>query len=492
MTHKNPLNKKMMLKAFLAILMLILCTMPSFAAIENGGFETGDFTGWTADSTWTINHDSHTWYAGWQGNSYAWSGKNGEPALGILKSKPFVLDKAGVRLMVAGWTSIHGTGVPRRWNYVALKLQDGTEIDRVWAPDSTTFVPVTLDGTKYKEQTVYIEAVDDADQPSFSMLCIDDVKIVDIPTFITRPLPSLNRFNPRKSVRITDDRYIVEVSRKNGAITRIYDKKGDIELIREPRLATGFKYALPIPGKEPWQGLEANYVISNEQKSPAVKVDGKKITLRWDAPLSSRCGDEVNASTTMIIELTADGVLMNMKVDNKTPYKVGEVFFPMLGGIQGIGHNTRDLKATEFVKPLAGGTTSASKIFYVFNNMSWLGDQGAEQYSSYPTEMPEPWIEFNAPKLERSVYIGAHDPAGRSLVARLEMYPGNSATIRNDGNWPRPEELRGQPVGVNFSFVHFAETPAGTVYDAAPILLRFHESGPSQAKSIYEAWEAGK
>jgi len=47
-------------------------------------------------------------------------------------------------------------------------------------------------------------------------------------------------------------------------------------------------------------------------------------------------------------------------------------------------------------------------------------------------------------------------------------------------------------VGVNFSFVHFAETPAGTVYDAAPVLLHFHEGGPSQAKTIFEEWKSGK
>ena len=61
--------------------------------------------------------------------------------------------------------------------------------------------------------------------------------------------------------------------------------------------------------------------------------------------------------------------------------------------------------------------------------------------------MPEPWMEFFAPKLNRSVYFGAHDPANRPLVLRLELIPSNSATVREDGNWPRPSELKGQPVG---------------------------------------------
>lgn len=489
MTCRNSLRFKLLLSV--SILAVALSLMPANAAIENGGFETGDFSGWTADSTWVINQDSHIWYSGWQGKYYAWSGRNGEPALGTLKSKPFVLDRDGVRVMAAGWASIHGTGIPRRWNYIALKLEDGAEIDRVYAPDTTAFVPLVLDASKYKGKSAYIEAVDDADEPSYSMLCIDDVRTVDIPVFLSRPLPPLARFDADNSVRIADDRYVVDVSRKSGAITRIYDKKGDLELLREPRLATSFKYSLPIPGKEPWQALEANYVIGNDQKRPSVKTDGRKLTLRWNAPLSSTCGGDVNVSTTVTIELIAEGVLMNLKIENGSPYKVGEVFFPMLGGIQGLGRNVRDLKSSEFLKPQAGGVTAASKIFYVFNNMSWLGDQGAEQYSSYPTEMPEPWVGFSSPKVDRSVYIGAHDPARRPLVARLELYPGNSASLRMDGNWPRPEELKGQPVGVNFSFVDFAELPAGRVYDAAPVLVRFHDGGIEQSKSIYAVWKAG-
>lgn len=460
--------------------LLLLLAAPVCADVVNGGFESGDFTGWTADPTWVLNQDSHIWYSGWHGKYYAWSGGNGEPALGKLTSKPFVLDKSGVQLMVAGWSSVFGTGKPRRWNYVTLNLEDGTEIDRVYTPDATTFAPMLLDGSKYKGKSVYIQAVDDADQPSFSMICIDDVRTVDIPDYMTKPLPPIPGRYLRNTVKLEDENCIVEISRANGSLARIYDKKGAIELVREPRLAGSFKYSLPIPGKEPWQALEANYVIGSDQRPPSIEQSGRKIMLRWESPLKSTIGGSVDSPTTMTIELTDGGVLLSMEVANASPYGIGEVYFPMLGGIQGFGRTAGQLKLTEFVKPSEGGSASGSKIFYVFNNMAWLGDQGAEQFYSYPKDMPEPWVELYSAKLQRSAYLGARDPSDRPKIARLELIPSNSATPRADGNWPRPEELHGQPVGVTFSFVDLANTPAGTHYVAAPVFVRFHEGDAQQ------------
>ncbi len=60
------------------------------------------------------------------------------------------------------------------------------------------------------------------------------------------------------SVCLENDRHRVEVTREHGVITRILDKRGQLELIREPRLASNFQFALPIPGREPWETIEAN------------------------------------------------------------------------------------------------------------------------------------------------------------------------------------------------------------------------------------------
>jgi hypothetical protein len=116
--------------------------------------------------------------------------------------------------------------------------------------------------------------------------------------------------------------------------------------------------------------------------------------------------------------------------------------------------------------------------------MSSLGDQGAEQFYAYPKDVPKPWLEFYAPPLNRSVYLGGESHDGRPRVLRLELLPGNSATEREDGNWPRPSELCGQPVGVGLCFVDFADAPPNKTYEAAGTLISFHDGDWRAAKKM--------
>ena len=67
--------------------------------------------------------------------------------------------------------------------------------------------------------------------------------------------------------------------------------------------------------------------------------------------------------------------------------------------------------------------------------------------------------------------------------------PGNSGTMREDGNWPRPGELKGQPVGVSVCFVDIANAPANKAYEASPVLISFHDGDWHEGKKIYENWK---
>jgi len=331
-----------------------------------------------------------------------------------------------------------------------------------------------------------VEAVDDADQATYSMLCIDDVQTVSSP--LLRPLPSLAPSDPKSSLKLEDDRFLVEVSRSNGAIARILDKKGGIELIREPRLADNFRFTLPIPGKEPWETIEANYIWGNQQKLSSFETAAKKLTLHWGKPLSNYLGEKFDASAAMEIELTENGVLVSLAIDNSTPYRIGEVFFPLIGGIHGFGKAGLQLKTTELVRPVNENAVATDTIFRIFNSMPAgmaLGDQGPEQFYSYP-KGGRSWMELFAPKLNRSIRIGVHEPVDRAIVLRLELVPGSSGTVREDGNWPRPDELRSQPVGVSACFVDFADAPARKVYKAPPVLISVHDGDWHEAKRILE------
>ena len=461
---------------------------PATGGVLNGGFESGDFTGWTADPNWRVDRNTCGEYGGWSGKCFAWSGGQGEAATGCLKSKPFLLDKDAVRLLMAGWNAAPGSN--RTWNHVSLKLADGsTEIDRASAPNSLAFVPVVLDGSEFQGKLVYLEALDDADQGGFSMFCIDDVRTVPLPYNRTRPLDPVPEFDDQESIKLENDRYRVEVSRANGTVTRILDTAANLELIREPRLAGNFKFTLPLPGEEPWETIEANYILGKDQPLSSFDLDGGTLTLVWRKPLKNRAGEEYDVTATMGIELESEAVRFTLRIENNTPYQVGEVFFPVLGGVTGLGNTHRELKATQLVRPSGAGAVTTSKIFFVFGNRSGLGDQGAEQFYTYPVELPEPWMEFQNPGRRRSIYLGSHDPADRSKVLHLEMLPGNAATPRWDGNWPRFEELNGLPAGVIVAFVDFANHPPGKTYEAAPVVLQAHGGDWREGQRIYQTWK---
>jgi hypothetical protein len=72
------------------------------------------------------------------------------------------------------------------------------------------------------------------------------------------------------------------------------------------------------------------------------------------------------------------------------------------------------------------------------------------------------------------------------------MLPGIAETPRWDGNWPRSEELNGLPAGVLISFVEFANHPSGKTFEAAPVVLQFHDGNWQEGQQIYRQWKTSR
>ena len=60
-------------------------------------------------------------------------------------------------------------------------------------------------------------------------------------------------------MKIENASYILEVSPENGALVRLRDKVGGVELLTHARLAESFRLLVPLPE------LEANYILGTEQ-----------------------------------------------------------------------------------------------------------------------------------------------------------------------------------------------------------------------------------
>ena len=307
-------------------------------------------------------------------------------------------------------------------------------------------------------------------------------------------LPVSLAYDPAESIRIENAIYRLDVSRQNGAITRLLDKVGGLDLIREQRLANNFKFSLPIPGKEAWQATEGNYILGKDQPLTSAETRDSNLTLRWIGPLTNELGVPYDVSVTMTIDLAGDEIRFGLQIRNMTEHEIGEVYYPILGGIIGLdkneGDESVDPRATELLLPSGTGIHS-DKIFHTFQNFSWLGALYPEQFYPYPELMPMPWMQFYHPGLKRGMYFGAHDPVARHKVLRLEMAPG-IAPRRVNGNWPSPDERGGLPTGVKLCYVHIAYHPAGEDFEASPVVLKFHDGDWRSAARIYREWFTGQ
>ena len=116
---------------------------------------------------------------------------------------------------------------------------------------------------------------------------------------------------------------------------------------------------------------------------------------------------------------------------------------------------------------------------------------GPEQYYSYPNLLSMPWVELERPAGKRGFYFAAQDEVARYKVVHLEMLPGVSG-LRSEGNWPRPEESRGLPVGMKISLVHMPYQPGRSQFDASPVVIAAHDGGWQSAAGIYGRWFAAK
>ncbi|MBN2022450.1 MAG: hypothetical protein JW809_06610 [Pirellulales bacterium] len=397
----------------------------------------------------------------------------------------------------------NATMTPKRQTIAAFDPREGGNV-RVHAPFAEVQIvalPAAIEIPA--ERIVFVEELGSDPAANPGLAGASPSRSPDAPARATAGLPS-SAVDPagqaidkdasvhsQQSIKLEDDRYLVEASRENGSITRILDKRSGLELLREPRLADNFRFTLPIPGKEPWETIEANYIWGSRQTLSSFDVAKNKLTLHWNKPLVNYLGEPFDVSATMEIELAEEGILFGLAIDNATPYQIGEVFFPLIGGMQGLGKTDAARKATQFVRPRGADALATMDVFRVFPNhaLSWLGDQGPEQFFAYPKDLPEPWMALVPPGGGRSVCFGARDVADRPIVLRLEMVPSNSGTVREDGNWPRPGELAGQPVGVSACFVEFANAPAGGKYEAPRALVAFFEGDGAEARRVFKGQE---
>ena len=278
------------------------------------------------------------------------------------------------------------------------------------------------------------------------------------------------------SVKVQNKFYEIEIDRQHGLIRRIFDKIGHLDLINEPRLADNFALVVPLPD------MQANFILGKEQRLNSIEEVENGVILHWGSPLTNTQGN-FDLDVVMSIEL-GDSIQFKLDVHNHTSYQVAEVWYPILGGITGLG-NRLD---TQVMIGQAGASSNVD-MFQKFRGqgIEELGVPGPEYRFKYPGGMPMPWMDIYNPKLKRGLYLACHDLVARFKALRFILLPGN-APSRMD-TWPRPDEVPDTiPVGLVGNWVCFPYTPPGSAFEGPPVELQFHDGDWHQAAQIYREW----
>ena len=275
--------------------------------------------------------------------------------------------------------------------------------------------------------------------------------------------------------------YCVEFDRHHGVITRVFDKVGRLELIAEPRLAENYRLLLPLPA------LQANYILGKEQRLTTVEETADDVTLRWEGPLINHQG-EFDVSVVLRIEFIGEGVSFSIKVHNRTELELAEVWYPMIGGLMGLGERAD----TEMLAPTAGWSTDYRPFVRFPESMAPGGGVPGSRFPefllTYPNGMSMPWVDLYNRKLNRGVYFASHDTVPRFRTLRFEMHPGIKHNTDGE-NWPRPEQRDDRfPWGILANWVHFPYAKPGETFVSGPVVVQAHDGAWHEAARIYRRW----
>ncbi|MBI2191886.1 MAG: hypothetical protein HYU36_07875 [Planctomycetes bacterium] len=283
---------------------------------------------------------------------------------------------------------------------------------------------------------------------------------------------------PSAQFHIENDRVRVTLERRHGRILQVRDKAGGLDLILEPRLAENFRLLLPLPG------LQANEILGAGQKLTRLALSPGRARLHWSGPLVNRAG-RFDLGVTLWIELAGDAIEFRLDVENCTKWALAEAWYPVLGGLHGLGRSGQR-KRTAVLVP-RGYHQWHRELFAAFGSGECLGVFGGEHAFNYPGALSMPWTSIYHPDVGRAAYFAAHDPVPRCKSLRFGFTPG-TAFQRAGGDWPSPAETGDTPVGVTLNWTFHPYTRPGETFQGPPVVLAWHAGGWRESARRYRSW----
>lgn len=271
------------------------------------------------------------------------------------------------------------------------------------------------------------------------------------------------------AVQIANDLYSVAVD-ASGRLTSLVLKEHGRELVAEPRLAAGFRIAVPRP-----ENL-ALYTDESEQDMRVLQEDSS-ILLEFES--LSVAGEVCDISGQFRIALDDREIRFTSEITNRTKRPLAEIWFPRLGGLQGLFERA----GTEVVAP---GYTSTIRPDPFRKGFGWLGNEYPFVELGYPGALVMPWLSLYDRDGRGALYVAEQNPVQRRISFVLQQTPGYHGTSGDD-DWPYDHELSGSPVGVVLSKVSYPHTRHAT-FTSGAFVVRAHSGDWHDAAKLYREW----
>jgi hypothetical protein len=167
-------------------------------------------------------------------------------------------------------------------------------------------------------------------------------------------------------IKLETSNLILEFSRDNGSLIRIYSKISGWDIIKREHLGLSWKLMLPLEGRRnnnAWGHLQP--------AAPACTEGSGKVSFVW-SKISTEFGGEQQVEVASTCEIVNDQAVFRMKIKNRSQQYVENVYYPYIG----------DLYRTEGCKRL------------VFEHGEYIGLKSLEMYPTFPNPVGTHSVDY--------------------------------------------------------------------------------------------------
>jgi hypothetical protein len=263
----------------------------------------------------------------------------------------------------------------------------------------------------------------------------------------------------------------LHLATRTGDLVGLKWKSPALEIIKEARLGENFRLVLPKAG------YEAAAFNSREQEVSRIEPTADGVVCYYDSLRNAE--ETLPVKVEYSIRAVGDQLQFSITVNNPTGRELAEVYYGILGGMQGIG----DRLSTETLIP---GVNEGPSLFRAFPQQYNLGIRYAAATYPYPRVMPMGWMEAYNPKANIGLYYANQDPETRVSALYTEVRPFTKSAVAGD-NWPKPADVpAGEPVGLTMGWVNFPYSKGA--FRSGPLALQIHSGDWRRGSAIYRLW----